>query len=243
MMLPDQIGPFGATIHEVVGADSPLLEVACQLFEEIFPEDKRYIPYIQACALQHSSSHPRTFDHVWLIKQNGEWIGLRIFSYITTRTFGHGAYIGFRNDYRGSGLGGWLVKQTLAQLDADARQFGFPYSLGYLVEVERPVDSKDEKKHERDEQRLRFHKQCGGIILPVSFTEPVMIEGVDYLQPSVLVGGEPRRMHLILIPSPQGAQLLHLDLVDLVEGLYYDVYRLPKGHPFVKKAISHLTGD
>lgn len=242
-MVTRQAGPFGATIHEVLGADSPLLEIACRLFEEIFPEDKRYLPYVQACALQRCESHPKTFDHVWLIKQQGNWVGLRIFSYISTRPFGHGAYIGFRKEYRGSGMGKWLVNQTLAQLDEDARQFGFPYSLGYLVEVERPVDSRNAEERKIDEQRLRFHKQCGGIILPVSFTEPVMIEGVDYLQPSDLIGEQPRPMHLILIPSRKGASMLHLNLVELVEGLYYDVYLLPRGHEFVQRSISHLIGE
>jgi len=234
-------GPFGATLHEVSGTDSPLLDVACELFKEVFPEDTRYIPYVRACALQQCDSHPYTFDHVWLIEQGGEWVGLRVFSYIKTRNFGHGAYIGFRQQYRGSGLGKWLVMKTLAQLDEDAHRFGFPYSLGYLVEVERPIDSRNAEERAKDEQRLRFHKQCGGIVFPVSYTEPVMIKGVDYLQPADLVGEEPRPMHLVLIPSTQGASQLHLDLVDLVEGLYYDVYRLPKGHDFVKNAISHLT--
>lgn len=242
-MLADRNGPDGAVIYEVVGADSPLLEIACNLFLEIFPEDKRYLPYIRACAQQRCASHPYTFDHVWLVKQKGEWVGIRVFSYITTRRFGHGAYIGFIKGFRGGGLGKWLVEETLKQLDLDATQFGSSNTLGYLVEVERPVDANNQIEQQTDARRLRFHKKCDGIILPIAYTEPVMIEGVEYLQPSDLIGEEPRPMHLILIPSQRGSELLHLDLIDLVEGLYYDVYRLPKGHAYVNKSISHLMGD
>lgn len=235
-------GPNGARLYEVVGADSQLLNIACELFLKIFPEDRRYVPYIRACARQKHPSHPNTLDHVWLVRQNGEWVGLRVFSFITTREFGHGAYIGFTEQARGQGLGRWLVKQTLEQLDLDARQFGRSASIGYLVEVERSMDAKSEADRLADEKRLQFHRQCGGIILPVSFIEPVMIEGVSYIDPADLKDESPRPMHLILIPSSTGAQRVNLDVVDLVHGLYFDVYRLKEDHEFVRNSLSSLVG-
>ncbi len=235
-------GPNGACLHEVIGADSPLLDIACELFLKIFPEDHRYVPYIRACAQQRHPSHPNTFDHVWLVKQNEEWVGLRVFSYIITRDFGHGAYIGLTNKVRGQGLGKWLVKQTLEQLDLDARQFGKSASIGYLVEVERSVDAKSEADRLADERRLQFHRQCGGIILPVPFMEPVMIEDVSYIDPAALKDESPRPMHLILIPSSAGIKSANLDIVDLVHGLYLDVYRLKEDHEFVRNALSSFVG-
>ncbi len=235
-------GPHGAILHEVVGADSPLLDAACDLFLRIFPEDRRYLPYIRACAQQRHPSHPHTYDHVWLVQQNQRWVGLRVFSHIITREFGHGAYIGLIDEARGQGLGGWLVTQTLAQLDMDARWFGRPGSIGYLVEVQRPMDAQSETERLADEKRLQFHRQCGGILLPVPFVEPVMIEGVDYLDPASLKAEAPRSMYLMLIPSTAGAERPHLDVRDLVHGLYLDVYRLKAEHEFVRNSLSFLDG-
>jgi len=239
----EHIGPGGATLREVKGSDSPLLEIACNLFEEIFPEDRRYLPYIRACAQGTCCSHPDTYDHVWLVQQGGAWVGIRVFSYIKTRRFGHGAYIGFTPHSRGHGLGTWLVQQTLAQLDEDARQFGWDGTTGYLVEVERPIDAVTETERRHAEKRLRFHRQCGGILLPVPYIEPVMIEGVDYVSPLELQDEVPRPMYLVLIPSALGAALSNLNLVDFVYGLYLDVYRLPIEHDFVQNSLSYLLGD
>jgi len=236
------LGPGGAILHEVKGSDSPLLEISCNLFTGIFPEDQRYIPYIRACAQGTHPSHPNTYDHVWLIEQGGEWVGIRIFSYIKTRNFGHGAYIGLTPKARGHGLGTWLVQQTLTQLDDDAIQFGKDGAVGYLIEVERPIDAETEIERHHAEKRLQFHRLCGGIVLPVPFIEPVMIEGVDYISPVELQAESPRPMHLVLIPSALGASLPNLDLVDFVHGLYLDVYRLPIEHVFVQNSLSYLMG-
>jgi GNAT superfamily N-acetyltransferase len=232
--------PEGASLHVVNGISPDLLAIACNLFEDVFPEDRRYLPYLRACAQGNHPSHPNTYDHVWLVRLGDEWVGVRIFSYIKTRSFGHGAYIGFTPQARGRGLGTWLVAETLRQLDKDAQRFGRKGSLGYLVEVERPIDAQTEEERLKDEKRLQFHRQCGGIVLPVPFIEPVMIEGVDYISPSALRDENPRPMHLVLVPSAMGSSQPNLDLVDFVHGLYYDVYRLQPGHVYVKNALSYL---
>jgi hypothetical protein len=237
----DVNGPNGATLHEVRG-DSELVATACSLFESIFPADRRYIPYIRACAQGVHPSHPKTFDHVWLVRQGGEWVGVRVFSYITTRTFGHGAYIGFTDATRGKGLGRWLVEQTHAQLEMDAQKFGQAGSIGYLVEVERTIDAHSEAERQESVRRLQFHRQCGAVILPVPFIEPVMIEGVDYLSAADLEGESPRPMHLVFLPSPRGEAVANLDLPDMILGLYLDVYRLPASHPYVQRALAPLLG-
>ncbi len=236
----DRLGPDGARLVTVSSRDSDLLDAACKLFVEIFPEDRRYLPYLRACAQGRHPSHPRTFDHVWLVEQGGEYVGLRVFSYIVTRDFGHGAYIGFVPRARGKGLGRWLVEQTHIQLDEDARRFGRVGPIGYLVEVERPIDAESEAAREESIRRLQFHRQCGAIFLPVPFIEPVMIAGVDYLRPEDLDGESPRPMHLVFIPSKRGLEIRNLDLTNLVHGLYLDVYRLSPQHEFVRNALQHL---
>src|SRR5574340_376578 len=115
-MLLDPNGPRGASLHEVKSTDDQLVNIACQLFESIFPEDIRHIPYLRACTVGSYPSHPRTLDHVWMVKQDGQWVGLRIFSSILTRDFGYGAYVGFLPNARGQGLGSWLVGKVHDQL-------------------------------------------------------------------------------------------------------------------------------
>ena len=172
----DVHGPNDAILREVHAEDTHLLGTACDLFASIFPEDRRHISYVRASALGRHPSHPNTLDHVWLVGQGGEWVGLRMFSFITTRDFGYGAYTGFVPGVRGQGLGSWLIGLVHAQLDKDARMFGKPGSIGFIGEVARPIDCKTDEEWREAERRLRFHRRVGGIVLPVPFIEPVMIE-------------------------------------------------------------------
>ncbi len=239
-MATNRLGPDRARLVTVSSRDSALVEVACSLFAEVFPEDLRYLPYLRACTHGTHPSHPRTLDHVWLVQQGEEWVGVAIFSYIVTRSFGHGAYVGIVERAQGRGLGKWILSEMLKQLDEDARQFGRPGAIGYLGEVERPMDAHTEEARILSERRLQFHRQCGGIILPVPFIEPVMIESVDYLSPCDLEGESPRPMHLVFVPTEQGAKLPNLDLVDFIHGIYLDVYRLPAQHEYVRNSLSYL---
>jgi GNAT superfamily N-acetyltransferase len=236
-------GPGGAIIREVVGLDSPYLPVAIDLFKEIFPEDTRYVPYLRACALQRSPSHPATFDHVWVVEQQGRYVGVRIFSYVHTRNFGHGAYIGVLPPYRSQGLGAWLAKQTLAQLCVDAAHLSHPEPLGYCIEVERVEDAADEAERRDSERRLAFHHRCGGIILDVDYTEPPMIEGVDYITSEELAGEEPRPMHLVLIPAHPGIELSQDQVIDLMAGTYLDVYRLARDSWYLRQAMASIRAS
>ena len=239
-MALDRPGPDGARLVTVSSRDSDLVEVACRLFAEVFPEDLRYLPYLRACTHGTHPSHPRTLDHVWLVQQGGRWVGVAIFSHIITRSFGHGAYVGIVDSAQGRGLGKWILARMLEQLDEDARRFGLPGSIGYLGEVERPMDADSDEARILSERRLQFHRQCGGILLPVPFIEPVMIESVDYLTPRDLEGESPRPMHLVFVPTERGAQTPNLDLVDFIHGIYLDVYRLPVQHEYVRRSLSCL---
>lgn len=238
----DVHGPTGAVLHEVHAGDAHLLDVACDLFTAIFPEDIRHVAYLRACAMGRHPSHPRTIDHVWLVEQGGEWVGLRIFSSIITRDFGYGAYVGFLPNARGQGLGSWLVEKVHEQLDLDARAMGKEGSIGYLGEVERPIDCATAEERQIAEKRLQFHRRAGAIILPVPFTESVMIEGVDYLSPEEVKDELPRPMYLLFNPSRRGREIPNLDLVSFILGIYLDVYLLPRHHEYVRHSLSYLLG-
>ena len=239
----DVNGPNGAVLREVHADDARLLDAACGLFTSIFPEDVRHVSYLRACAMGRHPSHPRMVDHVWLVEQAGEWVGLRIFSSIITRGFGYGAYVGFLPKVRGQGLGSWLVEMVHEQLETDARALGKPGSIGYLGEAERPIDCTTDEERRKAEQRLQFHRRAGAIILPVPFTESVMIEGVNYLSPEAVQDESPRSMYLLFNPSKRGREIPNLDLVNFVLGIYLDVYLLPRQHEYVRHSLSYLLGD
>ena len=233
-------GPGGALIREVVGQDSPYLPASIDLFRAIFPDETRYIPYVRACAQQVSLSHPATLDHVWLVEQDGQTVGIRVFSYVHTRNWGHGAYVGLLPAYQGQGLGAWLVRQTLAQLCADALRFHRPAPSGYVIEVEPPEGALDEADRQVRQRRLAFHRRCGGLVLDADYVEPPMIQGVDYVSASELDGAEPKAMKLVFIPLDPARTLTGADLVDFIEGLYVDVYRLDPASNLVCRALASI---
>ncbi len=238
----DETGPGGAVIRPVIGPDSPLLPVAVELFQEIFPGYAHYVPYIRACASQTTPDHPATFDHVWVIEQNGRYIGLRVLSYIHTRNLGHDAFVGLLEPYRGRGIGGWLVRQTMAQLRRDAMRFGQPEPLGYCAEVELPREAQDEAERRERERAMAFHLKHGGIPLPVDYYEPPMINGVSYIRPEQLTGLQSEPMQLVFYPMQPGRSLGQADLVEVVETLYLDVYRLERDSWQFRQAVSSILG-
>ena len=236
----DVHGPNGATLHVVHAEDAHLLGIAGDLFLSIFPEDKHHLAYVRACAYGRYPCHPNTVDHVWLVEQAGEWVGLRMFSSILTRNFGYGVYVGFVPKARGQGLGHWLAGLVHEQLDIDARLFDKPGSIGFVAEVQRPIDCETDEERRYAERRLQFHRSCGSIILPVPFIEPAMIEGADYLSPEYVRDASPRPMYLVFNPSNPGRQIQNLDLVNFIQGIYLDVYLLPRKHEYVQHSLSYL---
>jgi len=238
--MTDEVGPQSALVRPVVGADSPYLAAAVEMFQAIFPEEGHYVPYLRACACQSNPAHPATFDHVWLVEADGRPAGIRIFSYVHTRGFGHGAFIGLLEPYRGRGIGRWLVQRTLAQLCADAARFGGSEPQGYVAEVELPREAPDEAERRMRERRLAFHVRAGGMLLEVDYVEPPMIEGVGYIRPEQLAGVTAKPMQLVFYPLRPRPAFRRDELVGILEGLYLDVYRLEPGSGYLRRAVESL---
>jgi GNAT superfamily N-acetyltransferase len=238
-MFLNRVGPGGAVIRPVVGLDSPYLPAAIELLQTIFPEYKHYVPYVRACALQQSPSHPATFDHVWVVEQQGKYVAFRIFSYLYARNFAHDAFVGILEPYRNQGLGSWLVEQTVAQLCADAEAFGQPPPLGYCAEIDFP-DAENPAKIKLWEERLAFYRKCGSIFLNVDYYEPPMIHNVDYITPDDLDGIQPQPMQLVFHPTTPRTTLTTAELETVIEGMYLDVYRLEPDSWYVRRALDSI---
>jgi len=235
-----QVGPEGVVIREVIGLDSLYLPAAIDLLKAIFPDYEQYAPDLPICALQRSPAHPATLDHLWVVEQSGVPIGLRLFHYIFTRNLGHGAFIGLLEPYRDRGISSWLVEQTLAQLCADARHFGQPEPLGYVIEVDPIDEAQDEANRLVRERRLAFHLKNNAFLLDVDYIEPPMIQGLDFTSAADLAGVKPSPMQLAFYPTHPGIRLSQAELINVVEALYVDYYRLEPDSWYVRRAIDSI---
>ncbi len=235
-----QVGPDGAVIREVAGLASPYLPAAIDLLKEIFPEYEQYAADLPLCALQRSPAHPATLDHLWVVEREGVPIGLRLFHYIFTRNLGHGAFIGLLEPYRNHGISSWLVEQTLAQLCIDARHFGQPEPLGYVIEVEPIEGAHDEADRLVRERRIAFHLKNNAFLLDVDYVEPPMIQELDFTATAELSGVQPGPMQLAFYPTRPGIKLSQTELINVVESLYVDYYRLQPDSWYVRRAIDSI---
>jgi hypothetical protein len=237
----DQAGPERAVIREVIGSDSPYLPAAMNLFKAIFPGYKRFVSDLPICALQRSPAHPATLDHLWVIEKAGKPIGVRALRYIHTRNVGYGAFIGLLEDYRDRGICSWLVKRTLAQLCVDARQFGQVEPPGYVIEVEPVQAAADEADRLVRERRLAFHLKNNAYLLDVDYIEPPTIQGLDVITAADLVNVVPTPMQLAFYPVHPGTRLNEAELINVIEALYLDYYRLEPDSWYVRQAIASVT--
>jgi len=236
-----EIGPDGVIIREVVGEDSPYLPAAMNLLKIIFPDYGRYAADLRLCALQRSPAHPATLDHLWVIEKAGVLIGVRLFHYIYPRNVGYGAFIGLLEDYRCQGTSSWLVDRTLAQLCADAQSFGRPEPPGYVIEVEPLHAAQDDADRVDCERRLAFHLKNNAYLLDVDYIEPPTIEGLDVIDEDDLADVETGPMHLAFYPVHPGTRLTVPELINVIEALYIDSYRLDPDSWYVRRAIASVA--
>lgn len=229
-----EAGPNATLIRPVVDTASPYLPVVVEVFRRTFPEYEHYLPYLRRSVVQDPPPRPTTVDHVWLVEQRGDPVGVRLFSYLHGRNLGFDAFIGLLEPYRGQGIGAWLVRQTMAQLCVDARSFGNGEPLGYVAEVEPVEGAEDERDRRLRQRRLCFHRRAGGLVLDVEYLEAQTTEGVilDHL--------DPKPMHLLFYPAHQGRELNESQLADVLEGLYLDVYRLSPDSEYLRRALNSI---
>ncbi|KPL79513.1 GNAT family N-acetyltransferase [Herpetosiphon geysericola] len=240
-MIPPQANhdaPKGMQLRAILGAEASEIELVQALFATIFPHLAHYEPFLAMYAEPFSRSHPATLDHLWLIEHNGKPVGVRMFSYLYRRNFGHGAFIGINQQVRGTGIGRWLVQATHQQLALDALYSGNGAVLGYSAEVTRVEDGLHEDERQEREARLRFHLNNGAVLLPVEYIEPPVIKNSDE-QAARQLPIAPQPMHLVFYPSQQ--QPLKLTTIQaIVQAIYHDVYYLDDDNPFVQHALASL---
>lgn len=236
--LANRDAPKGMQLRAILGAEASEIGLVQELFATIFPHLAHYEPFLAMYAEPFSRSHPATLDHLWLIEHHGKPVGVRMFSYLYRRNFGHGAFIGIDQRARGTGIGRWLVQATHQQLALDALYSGNEAVLGYSAEVTRVEDAQHEVERQEREARLRFHLNNGAVLLPVEYIEPPVIKNSDD-QAARQLAIAPQPMHLVFYPS-QPSPLNVETMRTIVEAIYHDVYYLESDNPFVQHALASL---
>lgn len=232
-------GTGGITIRSVDGPDSPHLPTAVRLFRDLFPSYAAYIPFIEACAEARSPRFPAMHNHLWLVERSSTPIGVRLFCYLHRRDLGYGVFIGVQTPYRSAGLGSWLVQQTKLQLALDAQAYDRPEPLGYFVEVDRAEDANSEMERLIRQRRLNFQLRNGAVLLPVDYLEPPLPPAADTTGRSPAPA--PRPMHLVFHPTGGHRSLTRSQLLDLLNGIYSDVYQLPATAPLVRQVMNSAS--
>jgi GNAT superfamily N-acetyltransferase len=231
-MAVEWTGPGGAILREITDPHSPDFATLVNLFKTLFWEYDNYIAYMRLSADQSAPPRPTTRDHLWLVEKDGVGVAFRLFSYLPARGFGFGAYTGVIPAMRGTGIGRWLMAQTLNQILDDARAFGHADPLGCCVEIMRIESTQSEAEQQRHATSLAFHTRCGAVLLDVPYRELQI--GWDDIQRGVTDDvGVPK--HLAMYYAP-GRTALNIDeQMRVIDGIYLDVYLQTLHHPVYDK--------
>lgn len=229
----------GITLTAVTSTDTQSMAHLRAMFEELFPDYPQYRDALNLSCEPFSRSHPRTIEHVWLVKHDDQPIGLRIFSYILGHNFGHGGFIGLIPAKQGQGIGRWLISMTQAQLALDAFYLGSEPPAGYTAEVEPLEGSHHATSRDLLLARTSFHQRCGARRFDVTYFEPLIMPGDA--QPSIS-NQTIQPMNLIFYAREAGYTPSLEQLEAMIKAIYRDVYQLPPDSPLEQQALASLDG-
>ena len=212
--------------HEIQPYETEFQTYLLNLFRLIFPDDLRYLSYIEQSMQLESELNPDSIQHHWLITASGNPIGFTVFSYLIGSNIGFGRYVGLDPSRRSLGIGLEIIQATKKQICIDAKKHGNPVPLGYCAEVETLEAAKDESEREINQKRLDyFLKDRGAIELDVKYLEPILIQGHDWNTPALPTAPTP--IHLLLFPtSPETTFVDAMTTRKLVEAILFVHYQL-----------------
>jgi GNAT superfamily N-acetyltransferase len=233
-MFVEPVGPGGVILKPITSSSSPDISKLVDLFKTIFSEYDNYIRYLYLSADRANAPRSTTHDHVWMVEQEGRAVAFRLFSYLPNRQFGFGAYTGVLPEMRGLGIGRWLMAQTLAQVLEDANTCGHDDPLGCCVEIMRATPQQDAAEQARHTASLAFHLGCGARLLDVPYRELEI--GWDEIQAGVTdLEGVPKYLAMYFPPGRE--RLSQRELIQVVEGIYMDIYLQPADHPVMRRVV------
>lgn len=228
-------------IHETTVDAPTLLDTLIDLYIAIFPEDRRYVPYICECAERaKQQDDPLAVIHQWVVTCAGKPVGLRLFNYLKRRNFAFGRYVGLLPPYRGMGIGRFIQERTIEQLHRDARNNSFSEPIGICGEVDDPALAKDERERRVRERRVQIFERLGAIWLDVNYIEPTMIRGIEPDNPEELERLEPKRRLFYLAPIQPISKPTPELTTELVKGVLIDNYRLSETSWYVRQALESI---
>jgi GNAT superfamily N-acetyltransferase len=228
-------------IHEIDADDDRLQDALIDLFQEIFPKYRRYVPQIRQSMRLGKALNPRVLPHHLLVEVDGEFVAFQLLNYLIRWNFGFGRYIGVRPSYRGRSIGARIQEWAKKRLRADAAAHGQPTPIGFCAEVDPPETAPDERERVNRQRRLAlFTQKYGGIELDVDYREPAMISGVCGAQSDEVAELEPEPMRLLLFPIPPITHVSPANTQRLVRGVLIDHYGLSEESELLRSTLASI---
>jgi hypothetical protein len=233
-MIPVETPGTQLSIHEVLGGPQRDLEDLLAIHADLFPQYAYYHAYMRHRAKQPSDADPRTVEHWWLIRLNGQAAAVRFFKYVPGRNCGIALAIGIKPDYRRHTFGRYrrfseaILHTSLQQVQSDAEVAGKPTPVGMVVEIEHYLFA-------------RYFDEYGHLRLPIDYLEPSFTaEAKPFLDSTAQLEFRPIALGILPTDSCPFNPLDEKMLNDVVFALLIDHYGLPENHWTVRRALDSI---
>ena len=218
-------------IYDVIDNHLEHLDDLLALYGELFPQYISSLSRLRAQAI--APADPRFIRHQWLVKVNGDAAALATFGLALQRGIGFCLSIAIRPAYRSLAWGSYrrlsefIIRQMVAQLEADATHSGARPPCGLVVEIE----MSGSKSAESRRHLLERYQEYGFIHLPVTYHEPA------FLRNAPVQDAQPMQLYFLSIHT-DCANILQ----NVVDSLLIDHYGLTEDNWIVqqaRKSIEH----
>lgn len=230
------IPEINLSIYDITGKNAQLLPELIALYEQLFPNYKRYLRLMELRAKEIPDINSQTIEHQWLGFINNTPATITIFTYLKRFNFGVGLDIGIAPSFRpvinpknNLPLSEILTQLTIRQIIRDARKNHAQLPLGLVVEVE-------------SDKLVQRYRSYGFKELPVSYQEPPFVKGKEnLLNPTELSKLQFQPMHLGIFPIRKKADPTQPEILrTIIEGILCDHYHLDFDHWAIQQAFSSL---
>jgi GNAT superfamily N-acetyltransferase len=177
----------------------PAYALAISLYEDAFVPDER----VDSGTVRRRLTDGSRYELVEIVHDDA-FAGFAMMDWYEIEAgclLGGVLYLAVLPERRGRGLGKQVYKLLFERILERCRKENMK-SAGMIYEVERPELAVDEEDRALRQRRLDFYIRMGGRVL----------EGIDYVQPSLGEGKEPVRLHLMHHAAPNMPRLSDADL-------------------------------
>lgn len=186
-------------LRRIESDSDPSFALAIDLYESAFVPDER----MDNGVVRQRMADGSRYELVEIVREDAfaGFAMLDMYEIGECRLLGAILYFAILPDLRGRGLGEQVYTRLFERFLSRCSEEGKTF-CGMIYEVERPELAADEVERLLRERRTGFYQRMGGRVL----------EGIDYVQPSLGEGKEPVRMHLMHHPALGGPVIRDFEL-------------------------------